>query len=155
MFVVIIHCFLFINKFVSEEELFNYLTASEIYITPYLNEAQITSGTLSYAVGSGSAVISTPYWHAQELLANDRGRLFDFKDSGSLAMHVIDLLENTEKLAELKQNAYEYGRHLRWPVIGQEYIKVLNNARNKPVTKKKNPGKLLIRNQFQHSVLHM
>lgn len=124
----------FINKFVSETELFNYLTASEIYITPYLNEAQITSGTLSYAVGSGSAIISTPYWHAQELLANNRGRLFDFKDSESLAGHVIDLLDHPEKLAELKKNAYDYGLHLRWPVIGQQYIKALNHARQKPLS---------------------
>ncbi|WP_026898587.1 glycosyltransferase family 4 protein [Daejeonella oryzae] len=121
----------FINKFVSEDELFNYLTASEIYITPYLNEAQITSGTLSYAVGSGSAVISTPYWHAQELLADNRGKLFDFKDSAALSLQIIDLLDHPKKLAELKKNAYDYGLHLRWPVIGQEYIKVLNHARRK------------------------
>ncbi len=123
----------FINKFVSEEELFNYLTASDIYITPYLNEAQITSGTLSYAVGAGAAVLSTPYWHAEELLANDRGRLFDFKDSDSLAAQVVDLLDCPVKLAELKENAYQYGLHLRWPVIGQEYIKVLNDAQQKPI----------------------
>jgi glycosyltransferase involved in cell wall biosynthesis len=124
----------FINKFVSETELFNYLTASEIYITPYLNEAQITSGTLSYAIGSGSAVISTPYWHAQELLANNRGRLFDFKDSESLAGHVLDLLDHPQKLAELKRNAYDYGLHLRWPVIGQQFIKALNHSRRKPLS---------------------
>ncbi len=123
----------FINKFVSEEELFNYLTASEIYITPYLNEAQITSGTLSYAVGAGSAVISTPYWHAQELLANDRGRLFDFKDSVNLSMQINDLLDHPKKLNELKRNAYNYGLHLRWPVIGQEFIKVLKQAQKKQI----------------------
>ncbi|WP_255474372.1 glycosyltransferase [Pontibacter qinzhouensis] len=71
----------FINKFVSEEELMNYLSAAHSYVTPYLNEAQITSGTLSYAVGAGAAVVSTPYWHAQELLADNRGRLFPFKDA--------------------------------------------------------------------------
>src|SRR5690606_30567999 len=64
----------FINKFVSEQELYDYLTGCDMYITPYLNEAQITSGTLSYAIGAGAAVISTPYWHAQELLADHRGR---------------------------------------------------------------------------------
>jgi glycosyltransferase involved in cell wall biosynthesis len=67
----------FVNKFVSEEELHQYLTACYLYITPYLNEAQITSGTLSYAIGAGAAVVSTPYWHAQELLADNRGKLFD------------------------------------------------------------------------------
>jgi len=118
----------FINKFVTEEELIQYLTACEVYVTPYLNEAQITSGTLSYAVGSGAAVVSTPYWHAQELLADNRGRLFDFKDCDELADIVIELLDNDEVLDELKQNAYNYGLHLRWPVIGSEYIKVAQQA---------------------------
>ena len=118
----------FINKFVAEEELIQYLTAAEIYVTPYLNEAQITSGTLSYAVGSGSAVVSTPYWHATELLAHNRGRLFDFKNSEQLADNIIELLDDDELLAELKENAYEYGLHLRWPVIGAEFIKVAQEA---------------------------
>jgi glycosyltransferase involved in cell wall biosynthesis len=118
----------FINQFVEELELVNYLTAAEIYVTPYLNEAQITSGTLSYAVGAGAAVVSTPYWHATELLADNRGRLFDFKDNEALADTVIELLDRDRLLNELKQNAYEYGLHLRWPVIGAEYIKVAQHA---------------------------
>lgn len=118
----------FIAKFVSEEELVNYLTACEIYVTPYLNEAQITSGTLSYAVGAGAAVVSTPYWHATELLADKRGRLFDFKNSEALADTVIELLDQDRVLNELKENAYEYGLHLRWPVIGAEFIKVARES---------------------------
>jgi glycosyltransferase involved in cell wall biosynthesis len=118
----------FINKFVAEDELIDYLTATEIYVTPYLNEAQITSGTLSYAVGAGGAVVSTPYWHATELLDNDRGRLFDFKDSDGLAEIINGLLDDKAVLNELKENAYEYGLHLRWPVIGAEYIKVAQEA---------------------------
>jgi len=118
----------FINKFVSEEELVNYLTACEIYVTPYLNEAQITSGTLSYAVGAGAAVVSTPYWHATELLADKRGRLFDFKNSDTLADTVIELLGQDRVLKELKENAYQYGLHLRWPVVGAEFIKVAQEA---------------------------
>jgi glycosyltransferase involved in cell wall biosynthesis len=118
----------FINQFVSEDELIDYLTATEIYVTPYLNEAQITSGTLSYAVGAGAAVVSTPYWHATELLDNGRGRLFDFKDSDGLAEIVNELLDDKAVLNELKENAYEYGLHLRWPVIGAEYIKVAQEA---------------------------
>ncbi len=118
----------FINKFVSEEELIQYLSASEIYVTPYLNEAQITSGTLSYAIGAGSAVVSTPYWHAQELLDHNRGRIFDFKNADALGNIIIELLDNDEVLTELKQNAYEYGLHTRWPVIGAEYIKVAQEA---------------------------
>jgi glycosyltransferase involved in cell wall biosynthesis len=121
----------FINKFVSEDELFNYLTAAEIYITPYLNEAQITSGTLSYAIGAGTAVVSTPYWHATELLDDNRGKLFNFKDSDALATIVNDLLSNSDELNELRQNAYEYGLHLRYPKIGAEYIKVAAEAADK------------------------
>lgn len=118
----------FINKFVSEEELFDYLTACDMYITPYLNEAQITSGTLSYAVGAGAAVISTPYWHAQELLADNRGRLFDFKDHLALANIVNELFDDTTNLSRLKNNAYQYGLHLRWPNTGKVYIEVLKQA---------------------------
>jgi glycosyltransferase involved in cell wall biosynthesis len=76
---------LFINRYVSENDLFHYLTAADIYISPYLNEAQITSGTLAYAVGAGAAVVATPYWHAKELLAEGRGRLFNFKNEEQLA----------------------------------------------------------------------
>jgi len=118
----------FVNKFVDEQELHQYLSAADVYITPYLNEAQITSGTLSYAVGAGAAVISTPYWHAQELLAQKRGLLFDFKDHNQLAGIVNDLFEQPEKLNELKYNAYQYGLTLRWPAIGKNYIKVLEKA---------------------------
>jgi glycosyltransferase involved in cell wall biosynthesis len=115
----------FINKFVSENELFDYLTAANLYITPYLNEAQITSGTLSYAVGSGAAVVSTPYWHAQELLADNRGKLFDFKDSERLSQIVNELLEDDLELTVLQRNAYMYGKHLRWPKIGKVFIEAL------------------------------
>ncbi len=118
----------FINKFVSEAELINYLTAATIYITPYLNEAQITSGTLSYAVGAGAAVVSTPYWHAQELLVENRGKLFGFKDAEALAEIVNELLDNPEELKELKQNAYQYGLNLRWPKIGAEFLQEIENA---------------------------
>jgi glycosyltransferase involved in cell wall biosynthesis len=119
---------IFINKFVSEEELYDYLTAADMYITPYLNEAQITSGTLSYAVGAGAAVISTPYWHAQELLDENRGKLFDFKDSDALSDIVNDLFKNKEQLQELKENAYNYGLHLRWPNTGSVFINTLQEA---------------------------
>ncbi len=104
----------FLNKFVSEKALFEYLSATDIYITPYLSEAQITSGTLSYAIGAGAAVVSTPYWHAQELLASGRGCLFDFNDSDVLADILIDLLDHPKKLTALKRKAYEYGKEFRW-----------------------------------------
>ncbi|RZL50161.1 MAG: glycosyltransferase [Pedobacter sp.] len=119
---------IFMNRFVAEEELIDYLTAADIYVTPYFNEAQITSGTLSYAVGAGAAVVSTPYWHAQELLDNNRGRLFNFKDDLGLAEIVNQLLDNPDKLATLKRNAYNYGLQLRWPTIGKSFIDVIEKS---------------------------
>jgi glycosyltransferase involved in cell wall biosynthesis len=122
----------FLNRFVEEEELINYLTAADVYITPYFNEAQITSGTLSYAVGAGAAVVSTPYWHAQELLDNNRGRLFNFKDNLGLSEIVNQLLDNPDKLMALKNNAYQYGLQLRWPKIGKSYISIAEKAIKHP-----------------------
>ncbi|TKC08385.1 glycosyltransferase [Pedobacter polaris] len=123
---------IFMNRFVEEEELIDYLTAADIYVTPYFNEAQITSGTLSYAVGAGAAVVSTPYWHAQELLDNNRGRLFNFKDDVGLANIVNQLLEHPDKLKALKRNAYQYGLNLRWPKIGKSFIDVIEKAAKHP-----------------------
>ena len=112
----------FNNEFVSDRKLFEYLAATDIYITPYLSEAQITSGTLSYAVGSGCAVVSTPYWHAQELLANGRGRLFDFRDSVQLSGIVNELLSDDGKLHGLREKAGDYGNKIRWHKIGRHYL---------------------------------
>ncbi|TRZ52910.1 glycosyltransferase, partial [bacterium] len=118
----------FYKNFVPEELLMEYLYASDIYITPYLNEAQITSGTLSYAVGAGTAVISTPYWHAQELLADGRGILFDFHNHEHLGNILLDLLDNRQKIEQLREAASEYGLKLKWPKIGAKYIKVAKLA---------------------------
>ena len=119
---------IFMNKFVSEEELINHLAAATLYVTPYFNESQITSGALAYAIGAGAAVLSTPYWHAQELLDDNRGRLFNFKDDVGLANLVIQLLDNPIKLNTLKNNAYQYGLSIRWPKIGAQYIAVIDKA---------------------------
>ncbi len=118
----------FLDRYVTEEELTNYLRASDIYITPYLNKAQITSGTLCYAVGGGSAVVSTPYWHAEELLADGRGRLFDFKDYRALTELLNELLDNPAQLDILKQQAYHFGLHFAWPKIGIKYISVFEGV---------------------------
>jgi len=131
----------FINEYVSEEELMAYLLASDIYVTPYLNKAQITSGTLSYAVGGGSAVISTPYWHAEELLAEGRGRLFEFHDYEGLAGIVNELLDDPQQMENLKQRAFNYGLKISWPKIGFEYLTAFENViseskTGKPLRKK-------------------
>ncbi|MCX6164895.1 MAG: glycosyltransferase family 4 protein [Ignavibacteriae bacterium] len=118
----------FYKNFVPEELLMEYLYAADIYVTPYLNEAQITSGTLSYAIGAGTAVISTPYWHAQELLADGRGILFDFHNHEQLGNILLDLLDNRHKIEQLREAATEYGNRLKWPKIGAKYIKVAKSA---------------------------
>lgn len=112
----------FMNQYASELELMSYLRQTDIYVTPYLNKAQITSGTLSYAVSGGCAVISTPYWHAEELLAEGRGKLFDFQDYKRLAAIVNELLVDTNELISLQQKAYSYGKTIAWPIIGKEYL---------------------------------
>ncbi|MBZ0242063.1 MAG: glycosyltransferase family 4 protein, partial [Bacteroidales bacterium] len=117
-----------LNEFTTQKELFKYLYASDIYITPYLNEAQITSGTLAYAVGVGSAVVSTPYWHATELLSNGRGVLFDFGDTDALSKVLIDLLDNPEKRLAIRKKALEHGRKITWPKIGFMYNDVVEKV---------------------------
>jgi glycosyltransferase involved in cell wall biosynthesis len=114
----------FLNEFIGQSELFQYLSAADIYITPYTSEAQITSGTLSYAIGAGAAVISTPYWHAAELLSENRGRLFPFQDSAALGEILLELLDHPGQMNELRKNAYDYGRKITWPRIGTEYMEL-------------------------------
>ncbi|PPK99091.1 glycosyltransferase family 4 protein [Parapedobacter indicus] len=115
---------IFISEFVHERKLHSYLSACDLYITPYPNEAQITSGTLSYAIGAGAAVVSTPYWHAAELLKNNRGKLFDFNNDQQLSSIINELLSNPAELKSLKRNAYKYGLSLRWPKIGKQYAQL-------------------------------
>ncbi len=118
---------LLLNEFIDENELFKYLSACDIYITPYLNEAQITSGTLSYAMGAGCAVVSTPYWHAAELLTEERGRLFDFNNSTELAKTLNQLFDHPGTMKKIQANAYEYGKNIIWPKIGKKYIHLANS----------------------------
>jgi len=118
---------IFLNEFINEQDLFKYLCACDIYVTPYLNEAQITSGTLSYAVGVGAAVVSTPYWHAAELLAEGRGVLFEFNNSDNLTSVIIDLLDNPEELKKIKRKALDYGRKITWTKTGEKYIELVEN----------------------------
>ena len=119
----------FIDEYVSEAQLVTGLLSADIYVTPYLNKAQITSGTLCYALGGGCAVLSTPYWHAEEVLVNGRGDLFGFGDSATLAKQVIELLDEPLKLKSMQQKAYAYGRSITWPLIGKAYIDVFEKIR--------------------------
>ncbi len=116
---------IFHNRFVDDEELHNFLCAADIYVTPYRSTKQLTSGTLSFAVGTGKAVVSTPYWAAQELLADGRGKLVQ-ADSKQMAQTIIELLENDRLFYSLRRRAYDYGRSRTWPKIGQAYWKLFN-----------------------------
>lgn len=112
---------IFHNRFVSDQELFQYLGAADVYITPYLRRAQLTSGTLAFAIGAGKAIVSTPYWAAQELLAQGRGKLVRFGDSEHIARSVVEILNNSSLFSKMRKRAYEYGRSMTWPKVGQAY----------------------------------
>jgi hypothetical protein len=108
-----------VNAFLDNEELLDYLTAADIYITPYLNPDQVTSGTLSYAVGLGKAVVSTPYVHAKELLADGHGVLVDFGSSDAIADAVIDLFSDDDARQALCMRTYALGRTMIWPSLAE------------------------------------
>ncbi len=120
---------IFYNRFVSLEELVQFIGAADIYVTPYLTEAQITSGTLAYTVGAGKAVISTPYWYAEEMLADERGVLVPFRDPAALAEQVIDLLDNEAKRHAMRKRAYMFGREMIWPQVARRYVESFVRAR--------------------------
>lgn len=119
----------FYNEFVEIEELKEFIGSAEIYITPYLNEHQITSGTLAYAFGSGRAVISTGYWHARELLDGGKGSIVPFRDSTAIANEVIDLMDNEVEMHSMRKKAYNAGRKMIWSEIANLYMDSFINAR--------------------------
>jgi glycosyltransferase involved in cell wall biosynthesis len=120
---------LFQDRFLTLEELIAFIGAADLYITPYLNRRQITSGTLAYAVGAGKAVISTPYWHAEELLADGRGHLIDFKAPEQIADAVNHLLDDEVARNTMRKKAYQHGRAMVWPVVVSRYMESFHTAR--------------------------
>lgn len=120
----------FFNRFVSDQDLGQFIGAADIYLTPYLNEAQITSGALSYVFGAGKAVISTPYWHAGELLANGRGVLVPFRDPEAIATAACTLLEDTAAMDHMRRTAYEESRDTIWPAVGRRYLESFAKAQS-------------------------
>ncbi len=119
---------IFHNRFVPQTELIEFLSATDIYITPYLNPEQATSGTLAYAVGSGRAVISTPYAHATELLADGRGIVVPWRDSSAIAREVCGLLTDTTKQAAMRACAAAYGQTMLWPRVAASYMQSFQRA---------------------------
>ena len=112
----------FINAFVNDDELIEILQASDVYVTPYLTETQITSGTLSYALALGRPVVSTPYWHAAEALAGGVGILCPFHDTAAFARAISGLLTSDEKREAMTRRAYMYGLSSRWSAVAEAYI---------------------------------
>ncbi len=124
----------FHDRFVSASELAEFLSAADIYITPYLNPEQITSGTLAYALGNGKAVVSTPYRYARELLADDRGLLVPFRDSAAISATVNKLLDDPGELQAQGARAAEYGRNMTWPSVARQYVSSFERAQRESVT---------------------
>ena len=119
----------FFNQFVEQEELKRFLGAADIYVTPYLNEAQITSGTLAYAFGCGKAVVSTPYWHAEELLADGRGVLVPFGDSEAMSREICGLLHDEGRRHAMRKRAYMASREMVWNKTAERYLATFGAAR--------------------------
>lgn len=119
---------IFYDRFVSPADLKEFIGATDVYLTPYLSEAQITSGTLAYVFGAGKAVVSTPYWHAQELLAENRGILVPFRDPASIASAVSDLLDDQARMEIIRTEAYAKGLDMRWPAVAERYLESFQHA---------------------------
>ena len=120
----------FRNRFVELEELCEYIGAADLYVTPYLHEQQITSGTLAYAVGAGKAVVSTPYWYAQELLDEGRGEIVPFKDSRGFAERIVHLFGNDTERHQMRKRAYTYCREMVWKQVARDYLLLAQQALN-------------------------
>jgi glycosyltransferase involved in cell wall biosynthesis len=112
----------FLDQFVDRATLVDFISMCDVYVTPYLNEAQMTSGTLAYSFGVGKAIVSTPYWHARELLAEGRGILVPFGDSSATGREIAALLTDDERRQRLCREAYAYSRHMTWPRTGERYM---------------------------------
>ncbi len=129
----------FVETYVGDDDLLDYLAAADLYVTPYLNEAQITSGTLTFAVALGRPVISTPYWHAQELLADERGVLVPFGDADALADAAIALLSDDDRRGRISANAYAAGRTMLWSSLASRYLALFDAAATSPLVNLKAP----------------
>jgi glycosyltransferase involved in cell wall biosynthesis len=114
----------FHNRFLGERELIKYLQATDVYITPSIDPNQISSGTLVYAMGTGKAIIATPYLHAKEALAEGRGLLCKFKDSRSIADGISKLLSNAELRSMIQKKVYSYSRGFTWNVVARRYAEL-------------------------------
>ncbi len=121
---------IFHNRFVSPEEMVEFIGAADIYITPYRHEAQVVSGTLAYALGAGKAIISTPYWHAIELLDDRRGALVPFQNPDAIAQKTIELLDTPAIRHAMRKRAYLFAREMIWKRVAQGYMESFARVRS-------------------------
>jgi glycosyltransferase involved in cell wall biosynthesis len=119
----------FLNRFVDQATLLDFISMCDVYVTPYLNEAQMTSGTLAYSFGLGKAVVSTPYWHARELLADGRGVLVPFGDSTTIGVEIARLLTDDIRRQAMREHAYASSRSMTWQQTAERYLSVFDRAR--------------------------
>lgn len=125
----------FHNRFVTLDDLKEFLVTADIYITPYLNEEQVVSGTLAYSFGAGNAVVSTPFWHAEELLCEGKGALVPFRDEEAIGREIIGLLGDDAKRNAMRKRAFLLGKEMTWPSVATKYLEVFKEARiNKPAS---------------------
>jgi glycosyltransferase involved in cell wall biosynthesis len=120
----------FVNRFLSQKELVEYLAATDVYVTPYLSRYQITSGTLAYALGCGKAIVSTPYLYATEALAEGRGVLAEFRNAESIANAVSVILGDVEARRRVEERVADYGRSMAWPIVAQRYAELFCEIRD-------------------------
>ena len=118
----------FVNQYLTQREVVEYLLATDVYVTPYLDPNQITSGTLAYALGAGKAIVSTPYLHAQEVLDRGRGILVPFRDAAAVASAVNSILRDPQRKREFEARAYEYGKEMAWPAIGRRVLTLMRDV---------------------------
>ncbi|WP_439923894.1 glycosyltransferase family 4 protein [Nitrobacter sp. JJSN] len=118
----------FLDQFVDQKTLLGFISMCDVYVTPYLNEAQMTSGTLAYSFGLGKAVVSTPYWHARELLADGRGILVPFGDAAAIGSEITKLLKNDALRQAMRKRAYSSSRSMTWERTADRYMSVFENA---------------------------
>jgi hypothetical protein len=119
----------FLDQFVDQATLLEFISMCDVYVTPYLNEAQMTSGTLAYSFGLGKAVVSTPYWHARELLADGRGVLVPFGEPAAIAGKIADLLTNDSRRDAIRERAYAASRSMTWERTAERYMAAFASAR--------------------------
>lgn len=119
---------IFYNQYVTIERLLQFLKATDIYINPYVNKEQIVSGTLAYALACGKTVISTPYWYAEELLADNRGCLVPFRDSSAITLALNKLLSNETERNKMRKSAYQFGRRMIWNEVAKIYVSTFQQA---------------------------